>query len=100
MGFISAIRDLLGIGKDRIETKKLLRELEELEKSASLIQRASFEDVKKYDPKFKELEDTIVELSAPDIKELPIRAKPNLSFIIIIIIIIILVIALFKLIGE
>jgi DNA primase large subunit len=63
------IRNLLGIRKDvidinkaKIETLKAELEVDKLEDEASernLITRATLDDVKRYDPHFRELEDRI-----------------------------------------
>jgi hypothetical protein len=58
------IRDLLGIPKDVIDLKKSKLELERLEhekQERDLVSRATLEDVKKYDPKYKLLNDKIEE---------------------------------------
>jgi hypothetical protein len=51
------IRDLFGIQKDMYETKKTRLEIEKIEdeKRDKLITPASLEDVKKYDPKTRNL---------------------------------------------
>jgi hypothetical protein len=52
------IRDLLSIRKDIIDTKKSkleVRKLEAEERERNLITRATFEDVKRYDPKVRQL---------------------------------------------
>jgi hypothetical protein len=63
MSIFSLIRDILGIRKDHIETKKAKLEVKKLEEETrnreSIIQKADIEDVKKYDPKTKELLETI-----------------------------------------
>lgn len=57
------VRDILGIGKDRVEKKKARLEIERLKKEAGekdrIVESAMFGDVKKYDPKTKKIIDKI-----------------------------------------
>jgi hypothetical protein len=59
------IRDLFGIRKDVIDTKKAKLEIAKLEdeegERRGLIDLATLDDVKKYDPKVRELENVIHE---------------------------------------
>ena len=58
MPFTTWIRDLLGIRKDFIETEKSVLEIEKLEdekRERDLVARATLDDVKKYDPKYRRL---------------------------------------------
>lgn len=57
MNIIGWIRDLFGIQKDMYETKKTRLEIEKIEdeKREKLITPVTLADVKKYDPKTKEL---------------------------------------------
>lgn len=57
------IRDLFGIRKDLIEVKKTKLEIKKLkdeQREPDVIEKADFEDIKKYDPKTQELEEKIV----------------------------------------
>lgn len=59
---IDMIRGLLGIRKDLIDTEKSKLEVQKLqdeERSRNLITRVSMEDIKKYDPKVRILEERI-----------------------------------------
>ncbi|HEX7316211.1 MAG TPA: hypothetical protein VF297_20060 [Pyrinomonadaceae bacterium] len=58
MNFIGWIRDLFGIQKDMYETKKTRLEIEKIEeeKREKLIILATLDDVKKYDPKIRQIE--------------------------------------------
>ena len=56
------IRDLFGIRKDLIEVKKTKLEIKKLkdeQREPDVIEKADFEDIKKYDPKTQELEGKI-----------------------------------------
>lgn len=68
MSLFSAIRDLLGIRKDLVETKKAKLETEKLEHEGrareSMIEKPDAEDVKKYDPKTKKLIKKVAPLGA------------------------------------
>jgi hypothetical protein len=55
MGLFSFFRDVVGARKDLVETDKAKLENEKLKEELSPIQRATLDDVKKYDPKIKEL---------------------------------------------
>ncbi|HEX8140685.1 MAG TPA: hypothetical protein VF544_24175 [Pyrinomonadaceae bacterium] len=58
------IRDLFGIRKDLIDTKKSkleVRKLEDDERARNLITPATFEDVKEYDPKYQAIRQRIEE---------------------------------------
>ena len=58
MPFTTWIRDLFGIRKDVIDTKKSKLEVEKLEeekRSRDLITPATLDDVKKYDDKYRRL---------------------------------------------
>jgi hypothetical protein len=51
--FSGSIRNLVGLEKDRLDIKKARREDEQ---AGSLIQSATLDDVKEYDPKFKAIQ--------------------------------------------
>lgn len=56
MPFTTWIRDLFGIRKDVIDTKKAKLEIEKLEeekRARNLITPATLDDVKRYDPKYR-----------------------------------------------
>jgi len=55
MSLFSFFRDIVGTRKDLVETDKAKLETEKLRDERSLIQRATLDDVKKYDPKTQKL---------------------------------------------
>lgn len=66
-----------GVRKDLVDTKKAKLEINKLEEEAkekakgkeSLITPASFDDVKTYDPKYKQITDNALLLEIADLKE-------------------------------
>ncbi len=57
------IRDLFGIRKDLIEVKKTKLEIKQLkdeQREPDIIEKADIEDIKRYDPKMKELKKKII----------------------------------------
>jgi len=69
MPFTTWIRDLFGIRKDVVDTKKAKLEITKLEdeedERRGLIDLASLDDVKKYDPKVRKLHELIREAKSP-----------------------------------
>jgi hypothetical protein len=71
MPIFTWIRDLLGIRKDYVDTKKSVLEIEKLEverRERDLITPATLNDVKKYDPNFQKLQLKIDSLRANELK--------------------------------
>lgn len=63
------IRDFLGIRKDLVDTKKSKLEVDKLEdekRGRDLITRATLEDVKKYDPKYKAIKRIVIKNEWPE----------------------------------
>ena len=71
------VRDMFGIRKDADDRRKTNLEIERLEherrQRESQIQRATLEDVKKYDPKAKKLEEAVKSSS-------PVMSSPGAGF--------------------
>lgn len=58
MPFSTWIRDIFGIHKDIVDTEKAsleIKKLEDEERARNLITPATMEDIKKYDPTYREL---------------------------------------------
>jgi hypothetical protein len=58
---LGSVKNITGVRKDLVDTKKAKLEInkleDEAEKRESVITPASFEDVKNYDPKYKQIQD-------------------------------------------
>ena len=89
MPIIGWIRDLFGIQKDMYETKKTRLEIEKIEdeKREKLITLATVEDVKRYDPKVKELQRCILEDMGERIEAPPLDNIPSIRRVIILLLI-------------
>ena len=84
MSVFSWIRDLVGIRKDTVETKKAeleVRRLEGEELERNLIKRADLEDVKKYDTKVRKLTMKINKVETDEWRMLKLRQLRLVHFL-------------------
>ena len=95
MSIFSWVRDVFGIRKDYLEKKKIKLEIEdrlnERERIEKLIQPATLEEVKEYDPKVKRIRAQIQMMSRKEMK----RRFPLVSTLIILIVFIVMLLIFF-----